>query len=56
MQNTFQNVSFLAPQRRNTLDLVGLVGAQRTELMEGIFGIRGIASGEIYMHGQKSKD
>ena len=33
----------------------GLVGAQRTELMEGIFGIRGIASGEIYMHGKKLK-
>ena len=33
----------------------GLVGAQRTELMEGIFGIRGIASGEIYMHGKKTR-
>ena len=33
----------------------GLVGAQRTELMEGIFGIRGIASGQIYMHGKQVK-
>lgn len=23
--------------------------------MEGIFGIRGIASGEIYMHGKKTR-
>ena len=30
-----------------------MVGAQRTEVMEGIFGIRGVASGEIYMHGKK---
>ncbi len=46
---------FSAPQRE-ILGFGGLVGAQRTELMEGIFGIRGIASGEIYMHGKEVKD
>ena len=30
----------------------GLVGAQRTELMEAIFGMRGIASGEILVNGK----
>ena len=31
----------------------GLVGAQRTELMEGIFGMRHIKSGEVYIKGKK---
>ena len=52
--NSFQNVSFQL-RRGEILGFGGLVGAQRTELMEGIFGIRGVASGEIYMHGKKVK-
>ena len=44
--NSFQNVSFTL-RKGEILGFGGLVGAQRTELMEGIFGIRGIASGEI---------
>ena len=52
--NSFQNVSFTL-RKGEILGFGGLVGAQRTELMEGIFGIRGIASGEIYMHGKKLK-
>ena len=52
--NSFQNVSFML-RKGEILGFGGLVGAQRTELMEGIFGIRGIASGEIYMHGKKLK-
>ena len=52
--NSFQNVSFTL-RKGEILGFGGLVGAQRTELMEGIFGIRGIASGEIYMHGKKVK-
>ena len=52
--NSFQNVSFQL-RKGEILGFGGLVGAQRTELMEGIFGIRGVASGEIYMHGKKVK-
>ena len=52
--NSFQNVSFTL-RKGEILGFGGLDGAQRTELMEGIFGIRGIASGEIYMHGKKLK-
>lgn len=52
--NSFQNVSFKL-RKGEILGFGGLVGAQRTELMEGIFGIRGIASGEIIMHGKTLK-
>lgn len=51
---SFQDVSFKL-RKGEILGFGGLVGAQRTELMEGIFGIRGVASGEIYMHGKKVK-
>lgn len=49
---SFQDVSFTL-RRGEILGFGGLVGAQRTELMEGIFGIRGVASGEVYMNGKK---
>ena len=49
---SFQHVSFKL-RKGEILGVGGLVGAQRTELMEGIFGIRGVASGEVYMHGKK---
>lgn len=49
---SFQNVSFKL-RKGEILGFGGLVGAQRTELMEGIFGMRNIASGEIYMNGKK---
>jgi methyl-galactoside transport system ATP-binding protein len=48
---SFQNVSFQL-RKGEILGFGGLVGAQRTELMEGIFGIRKLASGEIFMHGK----
>lgn len=51
---SFQDVSFTL-RKGEILGFGGLVGAQRTELMEGIFGIRGVASGEVYMHGRKVK-
>lgn len=51
---SFQDVSFTL-RKGEILGFGGLVGAQRTELMEGIFGIRGVASGEIYMNGKKIK-
>ena len=49
---SFQHVS-IKLRKGEILGFGGLVGAQRTELMEGIFGIRGVASGEVYMHGKK---
>ena len=49
---SFQHVSFKL-RKGEILGFGGLVGAQRTELMEGIFGIRGVASGEVSMHGKK---
>ena len=49
---SFQHVSFKL-RKGEILGFGGLVGAQRTELMEGIFGIRGVESGEVYMHGKK---
>lgn len=51
---SFRNVSFTL-RKGEILGFGGLVGAQRTELMEGIFGIRGVATGEVYVHGKKVK-
>ena len=49
-ENSFQHVSFNL-RKGEILGFGGLVGAQRTELLEGIFGIRGIESGEIKING-----
>ena len=49
---SFQNVSFTL-RKGEILGFGGLVGAQRTELLEGVFGMRAIKSGEIYIKGQK---
>ncbi|GAB6169714.1 galactose/methyl galactoside ABC transporter ATP-binding protein MglA [Clostridium carnis] len=35
------------------LGVAGLVGARRTELLETLFGMRKMASGEIFLHGKK---
>ena len=35
--------------------VAGLVGAQRTELMEAIYGLRGTTSGTVYYEGQELK-
>ncbi len=51
---SFQDVSFTL-RKGEILGFGGLVGAQRTELMEGIFGIRKVASGEVLIHGKKVK-
>ncbi len=53
-EKSFQNISFKL-RKGEILGFGGLVGAQRTELMEGIFGIRGIDSGEIFVHGKPVK-
>ncbi|MEW9702038.1 sugar ABC transporter ATP-binding protein [Paenibacillus sp. SI8] len=51
---SFKNVSFEL-RKGEILGIGGLVGAQRTELMEALFGLRSIASGEISMHGKRVK-
>ena len=51
-KKSFQDVSFTL-RKGEILGFGGLVGAQRTELLEGVFGMRGIASGEIYIKGNK---
>jgi methyl-galactoside transport system ATP-binding protein len=47
---SFKNISFEL-HRGEILGFGGLVGAQRTELMESIFGIREISGGEIIIKG-----
>ena len=51
---SFKNVS-LTLRRGEILGLGGLVGAQRTELMEAVFGMRHIQSGEIIFKGKQIK-
>jgi len=53
-QRSFKNISFKL-HRGEILGIGGLVGAQRTELVESIFGIRHIASGEILIDGKPLK-
>ncbi|MDR1469131.1 MAG: sugar ABC transporter ATP-binding protein [Spirochaetaceae bacterium] len=48
---SFKDVSFTL-RRGEILGVGGLVGAQRTELMEAIFGLRSLASGEIILNGR----
>lgn len=47
---SFKNVSFEL-RRGEILGIGGLVGAQRTELIEALFGLRAVASGRIAIHG-----
>ena len=54
LPKSFKNVD-LTLRRGEILGLGGLVGAQRTELMEAIFGMRHIASGEIIYKGEPLK-
>ena len=50
--HSFQDCSFKI-RRGEIVGFGGLVGAQRTELMEAIFGMRHIKSGEIFVNGNK---
>ncbi|HEX2946877.1 MAG TPA: sugar ABC transporter ATP-binding protein [Clostridia bacterium] len=50
----FQNVSFDL-RKGEILGIGGLVGAQRTELIEAIFGLRSIESGRISLNGREVK-
>ncbi len=49
---SFKNISFQL-RRGEILGVGGLVGAQRTELMESIFGLRPVSSGKIRIAGQE---
>jgi len=53
-EKSFQDVSFNL-RKGEILGFGGLVGAQRTELMEGLFGIRNLSAGEIKIHGKSVK-
>lgn len=50
--HSFKDVSFSLHQGE-ILGIGGLVGAQRTELVETIFGLRKKSAGEIFIDGQK---
>ncbi len=47
LKRSFQDVSFEL-HRGEILGIGGLVGAQRTEFVEALFGLRGIESGEVH--------
>jgi methyl-galactoside transport system ATP-binding protein len=49
---SFKDVSFEL-RRGEILGIGGLVGAQRTELVESIFGLRKLSAGEIFVKGKK---
>ena len=51
---SFKNVSFEL-RKGEILGLGGLVGAQRTELMEGLFGLHSLESGTITYKGKELK-
>ena len=51
-QRSFKDVSFEL-HKGEILGIGGLVGAQRTELVEAIFGLRKIESGAIYKDGKE---
>ena len=51
LPKSFQNVSFHL-HRGEILGIGGLVGAQRTELVEALFGLRAIASGIVEKEGK----
>lgn len=50
-ERSFQNINFEL-KRGEILGFGGLVGAQRTELMEAIFGMRHVAKGEVLINGK----
>jgi methyl-galactoside transport system ATP-binding protein len=49
---SFQNISFDL-RKGEILGFSGLVGAQRTELMEAIFGVRAFCSGTVVINGKE---
>ena len=49
---SFRHVNFNV-RKGEILGVAGLVGAQRTELMEGIFGLRAHTSGKVWIKGEE---
>lgn len=54
IHGSFKDISFEL-RRGEILGIGGLVGAQRTELVEAIFGLRAITSGKIYINDKEIK-
>ncbi|MDR2072569.1 MAG: sugar ABC transporter ATP-binding protein [Spirochaetaceae bacterium] len=52
MPRSFKDISF-SVRRGEVFGIGGLVGAQRTELVESLFGLRPIESGHILIKGEK---
>jgi len=52
--NSFRDVSFEL-KAGEVLGVGGLVGAQRTELIESIFGLRAIKAGRLFLNGKEVK-
>ena len=51
---SFKDVSFDL-RKGEILGVGGLVGAQRTELMEAVFGLRSVESGKVFINGKEVK-
>ena len=51
---SFQNVSFNL-RKGEILGVGGLVGAQRTEIMEAVFGLRSLESGKVFINNKEVK-
>lgn len=54
-QPTIQDISFDL-HKGEILGIAGLVGAKRTEIVETIFGMRKLESGQILLHGKEVKN
>ena len=51
---SFRDVNFTL-RKGEILGIGGLVGAQRTELMEGVYGLRGVDHGTVLLNGKELK-
>lgn len=54
LPQSFKDISFQL-RKGEILGIGGLVGAQRTELIEALFGLRGIAAGSVKIRGKEVK-
>lgn len=50
----YQNINFKV-RKGEIFGIAGLVGAGRSEIVEGLFGYKPAESGEIYIHGEKAE-
>lgn len=54
LPTSFRDISFEL-REGEILGIGGLVGAQRTELIEALFGLRRVAKGKVYLRGEEVK-